>query len=152
MSKKGIWFLNSLVYIRVSQQDGQDGISVIEHRVPHGDSPPLHIHHFEDEIFHVLEGDMRFQVGDKVQSVGPGAILLAPKGIPHTYRVESPSGGRWLTVTAHGDFEQFVRAMGREAERDELPPQDGPPSPEAIAQLATKARSFRIEVVGPPLE
>jgi quercetin dioxygenase-like cupin family protein len=152
MSKKGIWFLSTLVYIRVAQAEGNDGLSVIEHRVPYGDSPPLHIHHFEDEIFHVLEGEIRFQVGDKVQSVGPGAILLAPKGIPHTYRVESRSGGRWLTVTAHGDFEQFVRAMGREAERDELPPQDGPPSPEAIQQLTAEARRFRIEVVGPPLE
>lgn len=152
MSKKGIWFLNTLVYIRVAQADGKDGISVLEHRVPYGDSPPLHIHHFEDEIFHILAGEMRFQIGDTVQSVGPGASLLAPKGIPHTYRVESSSGARWLTVTAHGDFEQFVRALGREAERDELPPQADRPSSEMIGRLALQARKFRIELVGPPLE
>ena len=45
----------------------------------------------------------------------PGAIVLAPKGVPHTYRVESPQGGRCLTVTVHGDFERFVRAMSRPA-------------------------------------
>ncbi|HEV2246184.1 MAG TPA: cupin domain-containing protein [Terriglobia bacterium] len=152
MSRKGIWFFNNLVHIRVAQQDGKDGISVLEHRMPYGDGPPLHIHHWEDEIFHVLEGEFRFQIGVTVQSFGPSATVLAIKGVPHTYRVDSRSGGQLLTVTAHGDFEQFVRALGREAERDELPPQAGPPSPEAISQLAVEARKFRIEFVGPPSE
>jgi len=152
MSRKGIWFLNTLVHIRVSQQDGKDGISVLEHRAPYADSPPLHIHHWEDEIFHVLEGEIRYQIGDAVQTFGPGATLLVPKGTPHTYRVESRSGGRWLTITAHGDFEQFVRALGREAEREELPPQADRPSSEMVGRLALEARRFRIELVGPPLE
>lgn len=152
MSNERIWFLNTLVHIRVAQQEGKDGISVLEHHAPFGDSPPLHIHHWEDEIFHILEGEIRFQVGNAVQRLGPGAILLATKGIPHTYRVDSVSGGRWVTVTAHGDFEQFVRAVGRETDRDDLPPQAGPPSPEDIKQLAAAAGRFRIEVVGPSLE
>ncbi|HEV2246562.1 MAG TPA: cupin domain-containing protein [Terriglobia bacterium] len=152
MSNKGTWFLNNLVHIRVAQQEGKDGISVLEHRMAYGAAPPLHIHHWEDEISHILEGEFRFQIGVTVQSFGPGATLLAIKGVPHTYRVDSRSGGRLLTVTAHGDFEQFVRAIGRRAERDELPPQAGPPSPEAISQLAEEARKFRIEFVGPPLE
>src|SRR6266702_2766557 len=37
------WFQNSLLTIRVSMSDDQDGISVLEHRVPYGFSPPLHI-------------------------------------------------------------------------------------------------------------
>jgi hypothetical protein len=37
-----IWFLNSCVTVRVSYEDGSDGISVLEHQAPHGDSPPLH--------------------------------------------------------------------------------------------------------------
>jgi len=152
MSHERIWFLNTLVHIRVAQQDGKDGISVLEHRMPYGDAPPLHIHHWEDEIVHILEGEFRFQIGAAVQTVGPGATLLATKGVPHTYRVGSRSGGRFLTITAHGDFEQFVRAIGRRAESDELPPQAGPPSPEAISQLAVQAGRFRIELLGPPLE
>jgi uncharacterized cupin superfamily protein len=38
---------------------------VLEHRVPHGDSPPLHVHRNEDEVFHVLEGELRFVAGDR---------------------------------------------------------------------------------------
>jgi quercetin dioxygenase-like cupin family protein len=151
MSTNQLWFLNSLVTIRVSASDGQDGVSVIEHRVPQGDSPALHLHRTEDEIFHILEGEFRVQVQDREQRAGPGAILLAPKGIPHTYRAESSEGGRYLTVTVRGDFERFVRAMSRPAERPELPESAGAPSPEAIQALTTAAAQYGIEIVGPPL-
>jgi quercetin dioxygenase-like cupin family protein len=147
---KDIWFLNTWITIRVSHTEGADGITVLEHRAPFGDSPPLHVHQTEDEIFHILEGELHFQVGQQQHRVKAGTILLAPKGIPHTYRVESPIGGRFITITAHADFERFVLAMSRPAERQALPPA-GPPSPEAIKALTATARSFGIEFVGPPL-
>ena len=81
-----LWFLNTYVTIRVSAQDGSDGISVLEHRASQGDSPPLHIHHDEDEIFHVLEGEVRYRVGDQERLARAGETLLTPKGIPHTSR------------------------------------------------------------------
>jgi quercetin dioxygenase-like cupin family protein len=149
MSKE-IWFLNTWVTVRVSHADGRDGLSVLEHRAPFGDSPPLHIHTTEDEVFHILEGEFRLQVGQEKRRCQAGATLLAPKGVPHTYRVESPAGGRFLTVTAHTDFERFVQAVGGAAERPGLPPAASP-SPEAIKALTATAREFGIELVGPPL-
>jgi len=152
MSATTIWFLNTLVQVQVAQADGNDGLSVLEHRAPFGDSPPLHIRHTEDEIFHILEGEFRVQVANDIRRHGPGTTLLGLKGIPHSYRVESSAGGRFLTVTAHGDFERFVRTVGRQAQQQELPPLMGPPSPEAIEQLGAVARSCGIELVGPPLQ
>jgi uncharacterized cupin superfamily protein len=84
-----LWFQNSLVTIRVSTSDGKDGISVLEHRVSHGFSPPLHLHRMEDEVLHVLEGDFRLRVKDQEHRVGAGDVLLLPKCVPHTYRVVS---------------------------------------------------------------
>lgn len=145
-----LWFLDTLVAIRIGKEEGSDGISVLEHRARRGDSPPLHVHTTEDEVFIVLDGVFRFQLGEDERPGVAGDVLLAPKGTPHTYRVESEEG-RWLTITAKGDFERFVRAMGRVAERIELPEEGGPPSPEAIAALTETARRFGIEIVGPPL-
>jgi hypothetical protein len=71
--------------------------------------------------------------------------------VPHTYRVESESGGRWLTITARADFEAFVRAAGRPAVGQALPPPAGPPSADAVAALAAIAQQFGIDLVGPPL-
>ena len=150
-SMRRIWFLNTLVQVHVAASYGSDGLCVLEHRAPFADSPPLHVHDTEDEIFHILEGDFRVQVANHVGRYGAGTVVLAPKGVPHTYRIESSAGGRFVTVTAHGEFERFVRAVGREAERDEVPPPAGPPSPEAIQQLQAIARTFGTEFVGPPL-
>jgi quercetin dioxygenase-like cupin family protein len=151
MRENNIWFLNTWVTIQVSHSEGSDGLSVLEHRAPFGDSPPLHVHHTEDEVFHILEGEFRFQLGKEQARYGPGTILLAHKGIPHTYRVESEKGGRFITVTARQDFEDFVRAVGRPAERNELPPPGEPPTSEAMATLGGIAQDFGIELVGPPL-
>lgn len=145
-----IWFLDTLVCVRMSHRNGTDRISVLEHAARRGDSPPLHVHVNEDEVFHILEGDFRFQIAGEERRGQAGDTVLAPKGVPHTYRVES-NGGRWLTVTTQEQFEDFVRAMGRTAGANELPPSGGPPDQEAIEALTDMAKTFGIEIVGPPL-
>lgn len=145
-----LWFLNTRVVIRTSYEEGTDDISVLEHFVPSGDSPPLHVHRTEDEVFLVLEGEFRFLVGGRELRAGPGASLLAPKGVPHTYRAESPAGGRFLTITAATDFERFVRALGQPAGGPGLPP-PAAPTPEMVAQLTAAASGFGIDLCGPPL-
>jgi uncharacterized cupin superfamily protein len=67
--------LNTLVGIHESEADGNDGISVLEHRAPFGDSPPLHVHHTEDEISHILEGEFPFKIAGEIIRCGPGRIL-----------------------------------------------------------------------------
>lgn len=148
---RSIWFLDTRVKICVSYEDGSDGISVLEHEAYHGDSPPFHIHRNEDEGFYVLEGEMRFRLEDREQRLKAGDAVVVPKGIPHTYRVESQQGARFLTITRGQDFELFVRAHGRKAERDGLPPRSGPPTPEQAEELARASLEYGIELVGPPL-
>ena len=151
-STQQLWFLDTLVTVHVAHDEGEDGISVLESLAPHGDSPPLHVHHTEDEIFHVLEGELRLRAGDADVTIAAGETLLAPKGVPHTYRVESPEGARWLVITRHGDFERFVRSLSRPAERPELPAAQGPPTPEQAEALGAAAQVHAIELVGPPLD
>ena len=146
------WFLNTRVSVRVSCDEGQDRISVLEHRAPHGDSPPLHIHRNEDEAFHILEGEIAFRLGEDDLHCRTGETVLTPKGVPHTYRVTSAEGARWLTVTAGEDFERFVRSLGREPNGDGLPPPSGPPTPEQAEGLGSAAARFGIDIVGPPLQ
>lgn len=149
MKHDDLWFLNTLVSVHVPHEEGSDGVSVLESRAPRGDSPPLHVHE-EDEIFHVLEGEMTIRVGSTDRVARAGQTMLAPKGIPHTYRVESDEA-RWLVVTARGDFEKFVRSFSRPAMRSELPEPAGPPTPSEAEALAAAAHAHGIELVGPPL-
>jgi quercetin dioxygenase-like cupin family protein len=149
--KEKIWFMDTLVTIHVAAKSNADGMSVIEHRMPHGSSPPLHIHHTEDEIFQVLAGQARFTVGGRQIEVRAGDTLVAPKGLPHTFIVTSQEDAIWLTVTNNGDFERMLRSVGRPAEHDGLPPRVEKPSPAQVAALDLACRSHGIELTGPPL-
>ena len=145
-----IWFLDTYVRVVVPHSTGSDGISVLDSVARKGDSPPLHVHFNEDETFHVLEGTLRLHVDGEDHIAQAGEWVLAPKGVPHTYRVESDEA-RWLVVTTGGEFEGLVRDFGRPAERSELPVSAGPPTPEQQEALAAACSRRNIELVGPPL-
>jgi len=149
-TKEMFWFLDGLMRVRVASATTASGISVLEHTAPYGSAPPLHIHRNEDEIFHVLEGDMRFLVDGAEIYVRQGETLLAPKGKPHGFVVTSTAGARWLITTCRGDFERMARSIGRPADGERLPPVFAP-TPAEIAALDAACREHHIEIVGPPL-
>lgn len=144
-----LWFMNSLVIVRRPSASGADGLSITEHWMPAGDAPPTHMHHDEDEIFQVLEGRIRFRVGDSEQVAGPGDTLVGPKGVPHAFKVESAEGARMLTIAGAG-FETMIRSVSRPAQTDARP-EPAAPSPEFIERLVREAARNRIDILGPPL-
>lgn len=146
-----VYFLDSIVDVRVASEDGSDGIAVLEFHAPGGSAPPLHVHRNEDEIFYLMEGRFRFLVDGEESGHEAGEFLVAPKGVPHTYRVESSAGGRFLTITRQGDFERFVRAFSRPAEPDATLAPTAPPTPEEVQALTEAAAKYAIDIVGPPL-
>lgn len=51
-----------------------------------GSGPPqLHVHHEDDEAWHVLEGQLEFRFSDGIEIVGPGSTVFVPAGVAHTY-------------------------------------------------------------------
>ncbi|MCV2881779.1 cupin domain-containing protein [Actibacterium sp. XHP0104] len=146
-----LWFLNTRVSIAVPASAGSDGLSVIHHHAPFGDSPPLHIHDTEDEVFHLLSGRIRFTMGDRIVSAQAGQTLIAPKGVAHSYFVDSPEGAQWMTVTTPGDFEALVREVARPATSAGLPAPHGPPSEAEAAALTEACARHGIRLVGAPM-
>jgi len=145
-----LWFMNTWTAIRRSCADGPDGLSIIEHHMPFGDSAPLHLHRGEDEIFRILEGEMLFKIGNLEVVAGPGQTVVAPQGVPHAFRPLSPDGVRCLTILTGPGFEGLLRAAGRPAPRRELPPAS-PPTAEFIGRLTETAARHGIDILGPPL-
>ena len=45
----------------------------------------MHVHHGDDEAWHVLEGTLRFRFLDRVADVGAGGTVFVPAGVAHTY-------------------------------------------------------------------
>jgi len=60
---------------------------------------PLHVHHADDEAWYVLEGVLRFRIGDDVFEAGAHSAVLAPKGTPHAYgNARRGESARYLLV------------------------------------------------------
>jgi len=45
----------------------------------------LHVHHSDDEAWHVLDGVLRFRFADRIVDVGAGETVFVPAGVAHTY-------------------------------------------------------------------
>jgi quercetin dioxygenase-like cupin family protein len=139
---ESIWFIANLAEILHSGPQ----LDVLRMHAAPGDQPPLHVHEAEDEGFYVLEGEVTLWVGDAEPVVlRAGEFALAPRGIPHTYKVTGDVKAVVL-VTANG-FAGFVREAGEPAARPELPVLEGPPDGERLARIAA---DHGITLLGPP--
>ena len=59
------WFQPNLMVVKATAESTGGVFGLVESWVPAGASPPLHVHHREDESFWVLEGHLRFRCGDE---------------------------------------------------------------------------------------
>jgi quercetin dioxygenase-like cupin family protein len=141
-----LWFLGGLVYVHLDGGQTGGAYMLAERRARRGDMPPLHVHRRDDETFHLLEGELTLHAGDETLALTAGQTTLAPRGVPHTYRVESETA-RWLLINSPAGFEHFLRAAGEPAAGEQLPPEGQPFDPAAVAQRAAEQG---IELLGPP--
>ncbi len=59
---------------------------------------PLHVHHADDEAWHVMSGAMRFRFADDVVIAGAGATVLVPAGVAHTFGNAGPEPSRYIII------------------------------------------------------
>lgn len=50
-----------------------------------GRGTPLHIHHFEDEVVHVMEGRIDIRLDNNTLQAPVGGVIHLPKKIPHAW-------------------------------------------------------------------
>ena len=103
------------ILVKASADSTRGSFTVFEEN--DGVDTPLHVHENEDELFYVLEGEHVFQVGDQDHRAGPGDVVFAPRGVPHSQRRVVPRTGRVLVLTSPAGFEGFFRQLAG-ADRD----------------------------------
>jgi mannose-6-phosphate isomerase-like protein (cupin superfamily) len=142
-----IWFLKNRITIKATAASTGGAYGLFESWIAPGFSPPLHVHHREDEAFWVLEGTLTMRCGEQTFLAEPGAFVFLPRDIPHTFVVEGDTPARMLTLLTPGGGEQLFVEGGRPAENEGLPP-EGPIDIPALQRVNAK---FGAEIVGPPL-
>ncbi len=99
--------------------------------------PPLHVHQTHDEGFYVLSGEVALYMPGEQVTLRPRDFFLAPRGIPHVYRVADSGPASWLCTSHPAGFERFVAHVGGLGEQDP-------------ATVTAVAAEYGIEILGPP--
>lgn len=74
---------------------------------------PLHTHHNEDALWYVLDGEFGAQIGERLVHEGPGSVIFAPRGLPHTYWNPGASPARYLEMAWPAGLERYLEQLGR---------------------------------------
>ena len=61
-----------------------------------GDGPPRHIHKTEDEFFYLLEGEVKFLLGEQIQIVKTGSTIIVPMGTVHAFARVNKKNANYL--------------------------------------------------------
>ena len=147
---EALWWIGMLATIKATAEQTGGQYTLLEILAPEGFASPLHVHHFEDEAFYILEGEMTFYVGDQTIKAKPGSFLFGPKEVPHAFAVDS-GPARLLFVLSPAGFENLVREMGEPARSLSIPPPpEEPPDEAEMGRLMEIAARYGGEMLGPP--
>ena len=139
------WWLGMLAVTKATAADTGGQMTIVEVTIPPGFVAPLHVHHWEDEAFWLLEGDAIFEVGGTTMEAHAGDYLFGPRDIPHRF-TGGVAGCRMLFILTPGGFENLVLAMSEPAASRTLPPpSDEEPDVERIGAIA---KAYGNEVLG----
>lgn len=121
--------------LRGEATDGS--MSVMENSAAPGEGPPMHTHANEDESIYVLEGELRFKVGDELLPGPAGSLAFLPRGVPHAWQCVGDRPARVLIHFTPAGMERFF---------DEFAADE--PNLEGFKRAGAKVG---MEIVGPPL-
>ena len=126
---RSIWYEGQLVTVYAQGEGVGNTCCVWEGNIPETIGPPPHIHHYEHELFFVIDGSIRAWVEGVPLDVHADSLIFMPAGRIHWFVSTSPVT-RMLsfTVTASKDFPSInnnaalFKFIGVPAEAVTLPP------------------------------
>ena len=122
--------------VRGEQTDGS--LTALENVIPPGEGPPLHVHANEDEFWYLIEGDLRFKLGEEMHHAPQGSFVFVPKGTPHNFQNVGDRPARILVMFTPAGMEAFFDRFSQLAA----------PDPSAFKSIGGEVG---MDVVGPPL-
>jgi len=141
------WYNGTLVTFLLTGEDMQGQFALLEIWGRNGSTPPPHIHHREDEIFYVLEGELTVTVGDRVLKATAGTTVFLPRNVPHSFTIDSAEG-RMLVMLSPAGFEGWFKDFSVPAPSMALPP-IADVDPRDIARMLEAAPRYGLEFVLP---
>jgi quercetin dioxygenase-like cupin family protein len=114
---------------------------------PQGGSPP-HRHSRENESFYIQDGELEFQLDDRIIMATPGTFLYSPKGQLHRFTNTITTEAKMLVWVTPAGFEKFIAEVGTAVNGRVTPA--AVLTAEDLAKILTTAPKYGIEIVPPP--
>ena len=130
--------------IKATAQQTRGKFAAVEFWGPRGFGSPIHVHRDDDEFFVVLDGDVRFRLGDEDVDMGPRSFVYGPSGIAHGFTMNSDAA-RVLLFFGPAGVEEFFREAA--AYVATLRPGQ-PPDPKTMGEIAAR---YGQQNLGPPM-
>ena len=121
--------------------------SLIYIEVHKGNEPPAHTHQWEDESYYILEGSVRFWVGDKVIDAKSGDFIHLPRGVTHKFELQSDCVKELMWITPSGLEKWFWDNSVPAPDMRPLPVMKEPPPPEVIGHFVQSLSQYGVEMV-----
>ncbi|MCC7447358.1 MAG: cupin domain-containing protein [Anaerolineae bacterium] len=142
-----LWHLGALLVFKALGEETKQQYWALEGLADRHMAVPLHAHTREDEIWYVLEGEIDFYVGDKVQRGGPGSFVYILRHVPHTFQVRSATA-RWFGIGTPAGLDQWFFETGEPATSLTLPPP--PAAPPDVDAIVASLKAYGTDTLGPP--
>ncbi len=113
-------------------------LSIVEHPIEPGALAPPHVHTNEDEYSYIVEGTVGVRIADEEFVATPGAYVIKPRGLAHTFWNAGPAPARLLEIICPAGLERYF------AEVAQLIPASGPPDFEKLEALQKKYQNPRV--------
>lgn len=138
------WIVGDLITFKLGPDQTAGKYAFADTVVPPGGGPPPHVHLREDEMFYLLEGQLRFTFGDTTFLGSAGDAVYLPRGIVHTFHNVGVTPARFVVATTPAGFRRFIPDAGVACtDPSAVPP---PVTSDAIARLLAAAAKHGLEL------
>lgn len=133
-------FAGNSMHFHQTGQSTDGRITLIEHTVaPSTMAGPPHVHHAEDELTLLLEGELTVLVGERLSTISPGQSVWKPRDVAHAFWNAGDRPARLLEIVAPAGLEQYFAALSELFTGGRMPD---------LRALAPLAANHRLEFVG----
>ena len=142
--ENSIWFNGHRFSFLSDSHQTEGAFTLIYAYLKKGGEPPAHYHRNEQETFYILEGAIRYHIGDKKFIAKEGDVVFIAKEVPHQFKLVTETAKAFLIITPSG-LETFFREFSIPAQSLELPPITGAQPPVVFTNdMRTRAEELGI--------
>ncbi|TDD63656.1 cupin domain-containing protein [Actinomadura rubrisoli] len=106
--------------VHLSGEQTGGALAIVEYTFPPGAvGAAPHVHRAHAEHFHILEGEIDFEVSGSTTTVGAGGTVSVPIGTAHGFRNASTAWARCLFLLTPAGYEDYFRDIHRALEAGE---------------------------------